>query len=91
MYEIYRHRYDHINKHRYGNKIKAAKERTHRILYWFRVTLLPVPHTSTDFLSKIIFTITTSILRKQETPSRFTIPWVEILDLSLIHIDAADE
>ena len=45
------------------NKVKAIKERTHRILYWFGVTLHPIPHTSTDFLSKAIFTITHSISR----------------------------
>ena len=43
MYAIYRHEYDHKNKHRCRNKIKAVKERTHRILYWFGVTLHPVP------------------------------------------------
>lgn len=68
MYVIFKHRYDHRIKHRSRNKVKVIKERTHRILYWFRVTLHPVPHTSTDFLSKEIFTITPSISRPRGTP-----------------------
>ena len=44
MYVIFRHRYNHRNKHRCRNKVNAVKERTHRILYWFGVTLHPVPH-----------------------------------------------
>ena len=68
MYAIFGHRYAHRIKHRCRNKVKAIKERTHRILYLFGVTRHSVPHTSTDFLSKEIFTITPSISRLIGTP-----------------------
>ena len=42
MFAIFRHKYDHRIKHICKNKVKAVKERTHRILYWFGVTLHPV-------------------------------------------------
>ena len=82
MYAIFRHRYDHRVKHKCRNKVKAIKERTHWILYWFGVTLHPFSHTSMDFVSKAIFTITPSISRQRGTLFRITILWVEILDFS---------